>query len=698
MKSDSQYSMLNSFRRMEGAEYPFKKHQVNDWSSLFFTQENIINTFKDSNLFSREMAVALCWGIGVETKRRIGSDGDNPLTPEQALLDTIKKLRAISKTNPSDMQEVEHIGRVAKRIYAQHHYLQNYIQETMHDYLANEQLFLSDSRELINLVNKYNGFLPLGLAKAGTDIGHSIVIVQCDKPNSAKFRILDTNQGATEPLSADETLKLLDETRTYYKKLYGIDKLTLDHYMIGKQSIEEIENREKVTIEKAKRDLNEDRRKRIIAPFERMKQIKDIKYLFNKDNKHYAKPNHVIRMLEGISPINPHLEEDYDYKTMVGDLTPNLFKYIVFQYLMDQKIKPDIKALNRLRNFIDNPESFKEIMDQIERDDLPRIDRIVESRDIISTRIIISYLADKIIEGEESHKIPFFSMTASVRRSTPFSIEECKELLTLESKKGHEFVLESMWRLYKENPRLFSNLAAAIDTTSEIGKIRQILASNPVSVNDLLAQDQSGKTPLHYAIEFRQEELALRIINLLSAEQLANLETSNSLTDSFILISKKESLLHSAITAGQIKTADTLIAKTPSEQFFVGDANGKNLIELAIENKNETAALGMMAKLSDEQITSLKNSLLNLAIQYSCPKVEAHVQKRTAHSVSYLQSAWYYTTAVTTGLGYLANTALSSGAVPRNSNAIIPEITQLSGHHKKELQPLNPTSKSWGIF
>jgi hypothetical protein len=699
MKSDSQKNMQDSFRAMTDIEYPFKKHQAKDWTALFFTQENLIDTFVANKIFSPEMAVALCWGIGIETKRRIGADTNHPLTPEQALLDTVKKLRAISKIAPNDKQKVDHISRVAKRLYSQHIYLQNYLRETMHDYLDGEQLFFRDTQELINLTKKYNGFLPLGLVAGGMQSGHSITIVQCDEPNLSKFRILDTNQGATEPLSADQTIILLNETRDYYKKLYGIDRFIIDHYMLGKQSIEEIENKENVkrTVEAARKNQNQNSRK-VLLPFERMQQIKNIKYLFSKDSKHYAKPNHVIRMLEGISPINPHLEKDYDYKTMVGDLTPNLFKYIVFKYLMDKKIKPDIRALNRLRKFINDPIAFKEIIDQIERDDIPRIERIIESQDIVSTPILIAYLADKIIEGEESNKIPFFSMTASVKRSNPFTIEECRELISLDSKKGHEFVLKSLWRLHKENPRLFSNLAAALDTTGAIDKIRQILANKPVNTNDLLTQDQRGKTPLHYALELRQEDLAIRIINLLSDEQIASLETSNSLIDSFVFVSNKERLLQSAITSEQIKTADALIAKTRSEQFFVVDDNGKNLIEVAIKNKNEKAALGMMAKLSDEQIISLKSSLLNLSKLHSCPKIEEHVQKRTMATSSFLQSAWYYTSAVTTGLGYLTSTALSSGATSAANPNIIPEIRQVTESHKQLQSNHNPTAQSRDIF
>ncbi len=693
MKDAPTKTMQDSFRIMTDIDYPFKKYQLKDWSSLFFTQESIINTFKDNAIFPPDMAVALCWGIGVETKRRIGVDANNPLTPEQALLDTIKKLRMASKIDPNDKQKVDHISRVAKRIYSQHIYLQNYIKETMHDYLENEQLFLNDPKEQINLTKKYNGFLPLGLVAGGNQAGHSIIIVQCDEPNSAKFRMLDTNQGATEPLSADETIKLLDETKAYYKKHYGIDTLTLDHFMIGPKSIEEIENRDNIkrAVEVARKNPNANSRKTLV-PFEKMQQIKNIKYLFNKESKHFAKPNHVIRMLEGISPINPHLAKDYDYQTMLSDLTPNLFKYIVFQYLMDKKIKPDIKALNRLRNFINDPVAFKEIVDQIEREDIPRIERVVESRDIVSTPILIAYLADKIIEGEESNKIPFFSMTASVRRTTPFTIEECRELLSLDSKKGHTFVIESIWKLHKENPRLFSNLTKAVDTTGEIGKIQQILASNPVNINDLLVQDQNGKSPLHHALELRQENLALRIISLLSDEQLSNLEKSSNSADDFILITKKESLLHLSITSGQTKAADALIAKTQAEQFFVGDDNGKNSIEVAIENKNENAALGMLSKLSDNQLSSLRDSLLNLTKQFNCAKVDDHINKRVVQPRSYFQSAWYYTTAVASGIGYLTSTALSSGAVSNKGSNIIPEITQLADQSKKASQQIIQSS------
>jgi hypothetical protein len=272
-----------------------------------FNQGEFISSIQKHSNMGSEVSEGICYGICVEGMRKALK---TVYSAEAALLTTVAKMRALSASN--DTGDIEKLKRMALRIYTQQNYLQNYIIEKFP--LSKMPAGGITPRILEECIIDGNGVTDITLHSEKE--GHAIYVIRSESTgpnNELLYRIFDPNYGYSEAIPINEVIDQINAINNFYFK--GVSIPRIGEFITHSQ------------------------------------ELREIKYLQHGAPKNCAKPNHIIRILEGISPINPHVKPDFDIKKLEADLGFEFITYIVFSYCADKNIDRDLSALRNFRLF-----------------------------------------------------------------------------------------------------------------------------------------------------------------------------------------------------------------------------------------------------------------------------------------------------------------------------------------------------------
>lgn len=280
----------------------------NSKSGRHFAQGEFIANFRKHSPIGREVLQGMCFGICTEAIRRsIVSNKQEGYSAEAILMSTTSRMNALTKSK--ETKDIEKFKKMAFRIYTQQKYLQDYLTQTP------VIITTLNEKTLNNSIKNGNGISDIGLF--GNGEGHALYIVRSEslgKNKEALYRIFDPNYGYSEAMPINAAIEQINEINKFYYK--GAEKPTIGNLT----SV--------------------------------MKELPEIKYLQPNAPKHCTKPNHVIRMLEGIHPINPKIKPDIDFKKMREDLGDRFLMHVIKSYCSDKNIKHDLAALHNFRVFM----------------------------------------------------------------------------------------------------------------------------------------------------------------------------------------------------------------------------------------------------------------------------------------------------------------------------------------------------------